>query len=66
MFNDLDRAPPVILNVFDTDEGLLDSTDDYIGRAVIFLNKVELSLNETIPYPVKYPVKRDINDSHDI
>jgi len=65
-FNDLNRAPPVILNVFDTDEDLLDSTDDFIGRATIFLNKVDvLSNDDTIPYPRWYPVKKDITEPYD-
>lgn len=34
-YYNLEEAPPIILNVFDTDEGLLDSTDDFMGRAVI-------------------------------
>ena len=40
-FNTIERAPPLVLNIFDTDEDLLDSTDDYIGRAVIFLQEVK-------------------------
>jgi len=38
---DLDEAPPIILNIFDTDEGFLDAEDDYMGRAVIFLHEIE-------------------------
>jgi hypothetical protein len=51
-FNSLENATPIILNVFDTDEDLLDSTDDFIGRAVIFLNQIgDLAREERIPYP---------------
>mmetsp|Transcript_20973 Transcript_20973/g.32507 ORF Transcript_20973/g.32507 Transcript_20973/m.32507 type:complete len:176 (+) Transcript_20973:1400-1927(+) len=37
-FNHLERAPPIILSVWDTDLDLLDSSDDFIGRAVILLS----------------------------
>lgn len=40
-FNTIERAPPLVLNIFDTDDEILDSTDDYIGRAVIFLHEVK-------------------------
>lgn len=64
-FNDINRAPPIILNVFDTDEELLDSTDDFIGRAVIFLNNVtDLAREERIPYPQWYPIKRDFDEEY--
>jgi hypothetical protein len=36
-------APPIILNIWDKDDELLDSTDDFIGRAVIFLKDAALS-----------------------
>jgi hypothetical protein len=37
-FEDLETAPPLVLNVFDSDEGVLGvgDSEDYIGRAVIF------------------------------
>ena len=40
-FNDINRAPPVVLNVLDTDEGIISNDDDYIGRAVIFLKEIQ-------------------------
>ena len=33
-FTKLEEAPPVMLSVFDSDEGFLDN-DDFIGRATI-------------------------------
>ena len=41
---DLDTAPPIILNIWDKDEDLLDSTDDYLGRAVIYLKDASSNL----------------------
>lgn len=35
----LEESPPIILNIFDTDEGLFDS-DDFMGRAVVFLHEI--------------------------
>ena len=45
---DLDTAPPVVLNIWDKDEDLLDSTDDYLGRAVVYLKDASsnLTMNE--------------------
>lgn len=37
-FDTPETAPPIVLNVWDKDDGILDSTDDFMGRAVIFLN----------------------------
>lgn len=37
---DLSLAPPIILNIWDYDDDLTDSTDDLIGRAVINLADV--------------------------
>jgi len=44
-FADLDSAPPVILNIWDYDDALMDSTDDFLGRAVIYLNDPKTSTN---------------------
>jgi hypothetical protein len=57
----------LILNIFDCDEGVLGvgDSEDYIGRAVIFLNELkpdDLSSDDRIPYPAWYPVKVGYND----
>lgn len=36
-FDDIEDAPPIIINVWDEDDGLLDSSPDYMGTAVIYL-----------------------------
>ena len=36
-FADLDSAPPIVLNIWDHDDALLDSSDDFLGRSVIYL-----------------------------
>jgi Ca2+-dependent lipid-binding protein len=51
-YESLETAPPIILRIYDTDAELFDSTDDFIGQAVIFLTEVEnLSTDDKIPYP---------------
>lgn len=60
-YYDLDDAPPIVLNVYDTDDGLFDS-DDYMGRAVIFLNELTKSVDGNPPYIVyerNRPVLKD-------
>lgn len=37
-----EASPPIVLNVFDRDDGILDSGDDFLGRAVIPLNEANL------------------------
>jgi Ca2+-dependent lipid-binding protein len=44
-------APPIILNIWDEDTGILDSTDDFIGRAVINIADAAISEDDTIPEP---------------
>lgn len=43
-------SPPIILNIWDKDEGAFDS-DDFLGRAVIFLKDASLSEDDNIPLP---------------
>ena len=33
--NDLESYPPFIFDVFDYDDDLMDSSDDYLARAII-------------------------------
>jgi len=42
-FNDISTYPPFILDVFDSDTGLLDSNDDFLGRAMISAKDSKLS-----------------------
>jgi hypothetical protein len=49
-FSSIGEAPPLVLNVWDKDEGILES-DDLIGRAVIFLKDASYSEDDTIPTP---------------
>ena len=55
---DYDWAPPVVLDIYDQDSGAF-STDDFIGRAVIFLNSEDesISRNEQRAIPQWYPIK---------
>lgn len=40
-FDTFDTAPPIVLNVWDRD-GVLE-TDDFLGRAIIFINEASYS-----------------------
>lgn len=33
--NDLHSYPPIIVDVYDHDDDLMDSSDDYVARAII-------------------------------
>lgn len=60
----LESAPPIVLDVYDADSGILDSSDDFLGRAVINLTDdsvVDLGSSDpnlnTPPQPKWHPLK---------
>ena len=62
---DLDSAPPIIFNIWDHDEDLLDSSDDFLGRAVIYLKDASSNLQfgdddskcNEVPKPVWHDIR---------
>ena len=64
---DYDWAPPVVLDIYDHDSGAF-SSDDYIGRSVIFLDKAEdcVSRNERRPAPMWFPIKLGFKDDEPV
>ena len=57
------------MNFFDTDDDFFDGTDDFMGRAVIFLKDLDpsdLPSDDTIPKPKWYPVKYKQEDPTDL
>ena len=56
---DMETAPPIIFNIWDHDDDLLDSGDDFLGRAVIYLKDAKTNLEHgddeamcnTVPKP---------------
>lgn len=60
---DYDWSPPVVLDIYDQDSGTF-STDDFIGRAVIFLDQAgeAVSRDEKVPRPQWFPVKLGFRD----
>ena len=55
-YDTLNDAPPVVLNIWDKDEQILD-TDDYLGRCVVYLNKASVSYDDSIPEPKWHDIK---------
>lgn len=55
-------APPLILNIWDKDEGAFDS-DDFLGRAVIYLKDASISNDDTIPVPKWHKVVMGFSDN---
>jgi C2 domain len=67
-FNKKEEAPPIVLNIWDKDNDLLDSTDDFLGRAVIFFKDASMTTDEdhnTPPEPRWHKVRMgfDPNES---
>ena len=58
----METATPVVLNIWDVDSDLLDSTDDFIGRSLVFLDSEEVractSNSDQIMEPKWFPVKK--------
>jgi Ca2+-dependent lipid-binding protein len=57
-FTSKDDAPPIILDIFDTDDAGMFSlsgnndNDDFIGRAIIFMHEIDdLAIDDHIPIP---------------
>jgi C2 domain len=51
---ELTDAPPLVLNIWDRDTGILEGDDDFIGRAVIFLPESTYSKSDDIPAEPKW------------
>ena len=71
---DMENAPPIVLNIWDTDEDWTDNSDDYLGRAVIYLDQAssnlntdlvgdEDALNNSIPKPKWEKIRMGFDDS---
>lgn len=52
-FESLSTAPPIILNVWDSDH----FKDDFLGRAVICLNEASTADNDMIPEPKWHDIR---------
>ena len=46
-----DEAPPIILNIYDFDDGLISDSLDFLGRAIINLEDSDFSEDDTIRPP---------------
>ncbi len=55
-YDSLADAPPVIFNIWDKDENIMDS-DDFLGRCVVSLNNAAVSNDDTIPEPRWHDIK---------
>ncbi len=55
-FDQIPNAPPIVLNIWDKDEDILDG-DDYLGRSVVFLKDAALTHDDTIPKPKWHDVR---------
>ena len=68
---DLETSPPIIFNIWDHDEDLLDSSDDFLGRAVIYLKDASTNLSfgddesrcNTVPKPIWHDIRVGFDES---
>ena len=63
-FNEINDAPPIILEVYDADEGLISDSADFLGRAVINLKDANTSTEpKVIPIPKWHDIKFGVEES---
>ena len=63
-FNEKEEAPPIILEVFDSDAGLISDSADFLGRAVINLSDANTTEDlEAIPRPKWHDIKFGVEES---
>ena len=71
---DLDNAPPIVLNIWDSDADSLMDGDDYLGRAVVYLDEAssnlntdmvgdEDTLNNSVPRPKWEPIRMGFDEA---
>ena len=68
---DLDTAPPIIFNIWDHDDDLTDFSDDFLGRAVIYLKDASTNLEygddeamcNTVPKPQWHDIRIGFDES---
>lgn len=55
--NQPEDLPPFILDIYDKDFDLLDSTDDFICRAIIPISEAHVSYEDSVPKPKWHPCR---------
>ena len=60
-YDNLADAPPVVLNLWDHDDALMDS-DDFLGRCVVYLQDAAKSYDDTIPEPKWHDIRVGFTD----
>ena len=56
--NNLEDAPPIILNVYDVDDGFITDSWDHLGRAVIFFQDASVNKDANkVPEPRWHPIR---------
>ena len=49
--------PPIIIDCYDRDEGVLDGGDDYIARALIKEKDANVAYGDSVPTPKWHPFR---------
>jgi len=68
---DLETAPPIVFNIWDHDSDLTDFSDDYLGRAVIYLKDAKTNLDygddearcNEVPKPAWHDIRIGFDES---
>ena len=61
-YSSLDDAPPVVLNLWDQDDSILDS-DDFLGRSVVYLKDASICEDDSIPEPKWHDIRLSFDES---
>jgi len=55
--NPKEEMPPIIIDCYDRDEGVLDGGDDFIARALIFEKDANVNYEDKVPTPKWHPFR---------
>jgi hypothetical protein len=62
-FDTPETAPPIVLNIWDKDFGIVGSEDDFMGRAVIPIEDSAHSQDDSIPIPKWHKIRMGFNEN---
>lgn len=61
-YDKIENAPPVVMNIWDKDDGVLDG-DDYLGRCVVYLTNASITSGDDIPTPKWHDIRLGFSET---
>jgi hypothetical protein len=61
-YDKVENAPPIVMNIWDKDDGVLDG-DDYLGRCVVYLTNASITNSDNIPEPKWHDIRLGFSET---